>query len=236
VTEQQARDSASLAEHLADGPTFQMASQLAASSGAIIHASLFESADDGLLGYNTAICVDPQGQLLARTRKTHIPGFPGYHEDLCFRPGDSGFPVVEAAGAKFGFPTCWDQWFPELARGYSLVGAEILVYATAIGSEPHLDSFDTQPMWRQMITANGLANATFMVAANRIGAENGLTFYGSSFVSDPYGRVLVEAPRDQPAVLVAELDLDQRRDWLTFGLFDTRRPEQYQALLEPVVR
>ncbi|MGH3273662.1 MAG: nitrilase-related carbon-nitrogen hydrolase, partial [Streptosporangiaceae bacterium] len=98
ATEQLARDAAALAENLADGPTFQMARQLAASSGAIIHASLFEAADDGRLGYNTAICVDPRGQLLARTRKTHSPGFPGYHEDLCFRHGDSGFPVVEAAG------------------------------------------------------------------------------------------------------------------------------------------
>ena len=127
-------------------------------------------------------------------------------------------------------PTCWDQWFPELARIYSLAGAEILVYPTAIGSEPHLDDFDSQPLWQQMIAANGLANATFMVAVNRIGTEGPLTFYGSSFISDPYGRIVVAAPRDAPAVLVADLDLDQRRDWLTFGLLSTRRPEQYGSL------
>jgi N-carbamoylputrescine amidase len=174
----------------------------------------------------------PDGTLQARTRKVHIPAFPGYYEDQYFDPGDTGFPVIEAGGARFGFPTCWDQWFPELARVYSLQGAEVLVYPTAIGSEPHLDSFDTQPMWEQIIAANGLANATFMVAINRIGAEDGLTFYGSSFISDPYGRVLLRAPRDRDAVLVADLDLDQRRDWLGFGLLRTRRPAAYSLLTQ----
>ena len=111
------------------------------------------------------------------------------------------------------------------------MGAELLVYPTAIGSEPEHASFDTEPLWRQMISANGLANATFMLAVNRIGTEGGITFYGSSFVSDPYGRVVARAPRDRPAVLVVELDLDQRRDWLSFGLFSTRRPELYTSLV-----
>jgi N-carbamoylputrescine amidase len=236
ATEELAQHARTYAEKVHGGPTLTMAKRLAASTGAVIHASLFEVGAQGSLGYNTAICVDPDGRLLARTRKLHIPSFPGYREDLCFQPGDTGFPVADVAGAKFGFPTCWDQWFPEVARAYSLSGAEVLVYPTAIGSEPYLDAFDTQPMWRQMITANGLANATFMVVANRIGEENGMEFYGSSFVSDPYGRVLVEAPRDRAAVLVAELDLDHRRDWLTFGLLDTRRPELYKSLVEPVAR
>ncbi|HEV2878883.1 MAG TPA: nitrilase-related carbon-nitrogen hydrolase, partial [Candidatus Eremiobacteraceae bacterium] len=170
--------------------------------------------------------------LLARTRKMHIPCFPGYHEDKYFDVGDSGFPVIEFLGARFGFPTCWDQWFPELARCYSLRGAEVIVYPTAIGSEPHLGSFNTQPLWEQMIRANGLANATFMVAVNRIGREEPLEFYGSSFISDPYGRVIVQAPRDADAVIVADLDLDQRRDWLEFGLVSTRRPSQYAPLVD----
>ena len=203
---------------------------MAAEVGAVVHASLYEH-DPAGQGFNTAIAVEPGGRLLARTRKVHIPAFPFYHEDHYFAPGDTGFPVVEVGDARFGFPTCWDQWFPELARIYSLAGAEILVYPTAIGSEPHLDDFDSQPLWRQMIAANGLANATFMVAVNRIGTEGPLTFYGSSFISDPYGRIVVEAPRDAPAVLVADLDLDQRRDWLTFGLLSTRRPEQYGSLV-----
>jgi N-carbamoylputrescine amidase len=203
--------------------------------GVAVHASLYERASAGT-GFNTAICIEPRGELVARTRKIHIPSFPGYHEDKYFAPGDTGFPVVEVAGSNFGFPTCWDQWFPELARIYSLEGAEILVYPTAIGSEPHLEEFDTQPLWEQLIAANGLANATFMVVVNRIGVEPPLEFYGSSFVSDPYGRVLVRAPRDRPAVLVADLDLSQRRDWLNFKLLASRRPDQYRRLLDGEVR
>ena len=141
--------------------------------------------------------------------------------------------MVDVADARFGFPTCWDQWFPELARAYSLQGAEVLIYPTAIGSEPDHPDFDTQPLWQQVIVAEGIANGTFMVAINRIGTEGPLTFYGSSFISDPYGRVLAQAPRDQPAVLVADLDLDQRRDWLElFPLLKTRRPDAYGRLVE----
>lgn len=219
------------AEDVAEGPTSAFARRMAAETGATIHASLYER-DPGGLGFNTAIAVDPAGELRARTRKVHIPQFPLYHENRYFAPGDGGFPVIEIEGASFGFPTCWDQWYPELARIYSLEGAEILVYPTAIGIDPDELDYDTQPMWRHTITANGMANATFMVVINRIGTEGPITFYGSSFISDPYGRVIVEAPRDAPAVLVADLDLDQRRDWMTFGLFDTRRPDQYTRLTE----
>jgi N-carbamoylputrescine amidase len=231
VDERLAAGAARYRESIPDGPTSQLARRLAAESGAAVHASLYEQSDTGI-GFNTAICVAPDGALLARTRKLHIPEFPGYLEHLCFAPGDTGFPVSEVAGAMVGFPTCWDQWFPELARAYSLSGAEVLVYPTAIGSEPDHPEFDSQPMWEQMISANGLANATFMVAINRIGTEHGTTFYGSSFISDPYGRVVVRAPRDRAAVLVAELDLDQRRDWLGFGLLSTRRPEVYAPLVQ----
>ncbi len=123
-----------------------------------------------------------------------------------------------------------ERLIPELARAYSLAGADVIVYPTAIGSEPHMPGVDTQPMWRQMISANGLANSTFMIAINRIGTEGPLTFYGSSFISDPYGRIVVEAPRDRPAVLIADLDLGQRDDALTFGLMYTRRPDRYGRL------
>ena len=141
---------------------------------------------------------------------------------------------MDVGGASFGFPTCWDQWFPELARAYSLAGAEVIVYPTAIGSEPDHPDFDTQPLWEQVIRANGIANGTFMVVPNRIRTEGPVTFYGSSFISDPYGRVLVQAPRDEAAVLVADLDLDQRRDWLElFPCLATRRPSEYDVLTEP---
>ena len=226
---------AELAEHLDDGPTREFAAGLAAELQVPVHASLYERADaeDGL-GFNTAIVVAPSGELLARTRKLHIPVTAGYHEDRYFRPGPAGsdaYPVLELGPARFGLPTCWDQWFPELARAYSLAGAEILVYPTAIGSEPDHPGFDTEPLWQQVIIGNGIANGTFMVAVNRIGTEGELTFYGSSFISDPYGRILVQAPRDEPAVLVADLDLDQRRDWLElFPFLTTRRPDAYQSL------
>jgi N-carbamoylputrescine amidase len=233
VTDDALADAAAMAEDIPDGPTTAFAAELAAETGAYVHASLYERFDDNEgLGFNTAICVAPSGELVARTRKQHIPVTAGYYEDRYFRPGDSGYPVVELAGAGFGFPTCWDQWFPELARAYSLAGAEVIVYPTAIGSEPDHPQFDTEPLWERVITGNGIANGTFMVAVNRIGDEPPLRFYGSSFISDPYGRILVQAPRDRPAVLVADLDLDQRRDWLElFPFLTTRQPSQYGPLV-----
>ena len=225
-------------EELPGGRTSRFAAQMAAATGIHIHASLYERAgDDGdARGYNTAIVVAPDGEVVSRTRKLHIPVTTGYHEDRYFRPGPGGpdaFPVLELGEAQVGLPTCWDQWFPELARAYSLAGAEVLVYPTAIGSEPDHPGFDTEPLWRQVIVANGIANGTFMVAVNRTGVEAPLRFYGSSFISDPYGRVLAQAPRDEPAVLVADLDLDQRRDWLElFPFLTTRRPDAYASLVE----
>ena len=222
-------------EPVPGGPTSEFAARCARESGVYVHASLYETAGDGGLGYNTAICVSPQGDVVARTRKLHIPITAGYYEDKYFRPGDpdDAYPIVGVGEAKLAFPTCWDQWFPELARAYSIAGAEVIVYPTAIGSEPDHPDFDTQPLWQQVIVANGITNATFMVAVNRIGEEPPLTFYGSSFISDPYGRILVQAPRDEPAVLVADLDLDQRRDWMElFPFLKTRRPDTYAALVE----
>jgi N-carbamoylputrescine amidase len=224
-------------EQLPGGRTFEFAVWMASETGVHVHASLYERADgeDGL-GFNTAIVVSPAGELVARTRKLHIPVTAGYHEDRYFRPGPGGsgaFPLVGLGDVRLGLPTCWDQWFPEVARAYSLEGADVLVYPTAIGSEPDHPDFDTQPLWQQVIVANGIANGVFMVAVNRTGSEQSLTFYGSSFISDPYGRILAQAPRDEPAVLVADLDLDQRRDWLElFPFLKTRRPDAYSSLTE----
>ncbi len=168
-----------------------------------------------------------------RTRKTHLPVTAGYYEDRYFQVGDSGYPVIEVADARLGFPTCWDEWFPEVARAYALHDAEVLVYPTAIGSEPDHPGFDTEPLWEQVIRAHGISNGTFMVVPNRVGTEGPITFYGSSFVSDPYGRVLAQAPRHAPAVLVTDLDLDQRRDWLAlFPFLATRRPDTYGPLTD----
>jgi N-carbamoylputrescine amidase len=241
-------------EELPGGRTFAFAARQAREHGVHVHASLYERADaDDGLGFNTAIVVSPEGELVARTRKLHIPITAGYYEDKYFRPGpgdSEAFPLVPLelhqisgpADPKFdavreevqlGLPTCWDQWFPEVARAYSLEGAEVLIYPTAIGSEPDHPEFDTQPLWQHVIVGNGIANGVFMVAVNRIGEEPPLTFYGSSFISDPYGRILAQAPREEPAVLVADLDLDQRRDWLElFPFLTTRRPDLYASLAE----
>jgi N-carbamoylputrescine amidase len=226
-------------EDLPGGPTHRFAARMARETGANIHASLYERADgeDGL-GYNTAIVVRPDGELAARTRKLHIPVTAGYHEDRYFRPGPGGadaFALLALEEAQLGLPTCWDQWFPEVARAYSLEGADVLVYPTAIGSEPEHPEFDTQPLWEKVIVGNAIANGVFMVAVNRIGCEPPLRFYGSSFICDPYGRKLVQAPRDEPAVIVADLDLDQRHDWLElFPFLATRRPDVYARLAEDV--
>ena len=234
------------------------AAELAARFGLVVHASLFEAAGEaehpsvgavpaGGGGFNTAIAVGPDGELLARTRKLHIPVTAGYYEDRYFAPGDTGYPVVDVGPARIGLPTCWDQWFPEPPRAYSLAGADLLVYPTAIGSEPDHPGFDTRPLWQQVIVGNGIANGLAMVAVNRIGTERAtdlvaagtaldppdtaITFYGSSFISDPYGRILAQAPRDAEAVLVADVDLDAKRDWLElFPLLNTRRPDTYGSM------
>jgi N-carbamoylputrescine amidase len=224
-------------EDLPGGATYSFAARMARATGMHVHASLYERADAGDgLGYNTAIIVAPDGELLARTRKLHIPVTAGYHEDRYFRPGPGdaeAFPLIPLEEARLGLPTCWDQWFPEVSRAYSLEGADVLVYPTAIGSEPEHPDFDTQPLWEKVIVGNAIANGVFMVAVNRVGSEPPLRFYGSSFICDPYGRKLVQAPRDQPAVLVADLDLDQRHDWLElFPFLSTRRPEHYARLAE----
>ncbi|MBB2986908.1 nitrilase-related carbon-nitrogen hydrolase [Terracoccus luteus] len=239
------------AEDLGSGPTVTFAREAAMEHGVFVHASLYERAaspdaaerrDDGL-GFNTAVVLSPEGEVVARTRKTHIPVTAGYYEDKYFRPGPAAdaYPVVTlerpeaGVDVRLGLPTCWDEWFPEVARLYSLAGAEVLCYPTAIGSEPDHPDFDTQPLWQQVIVGNGIANGLFMVVPNRHGTEGLITFYGSSFISDPYGRVLVQAPRDEDAVLVADLDLAQRRDWLElFPFLSTRRPDSYAALTEPV--
>jgi N-carbamoylputrescine amidase len=222
-------------EPISGGPTTTFAGELAKETGVYVHASLWEERPGHKLGYNTAVVMAPDGTLAARTRKLHIPITAGYYEDRYFAPGPAGPEAVRSLdidGTEFGFPTCWDQWFPELARAYSLSGAAVLVYPTAIGSEPDHPDFDTEPLWEKVIIANGITNGTFMVAVNRVGFEDPVTFYGSSFVSDPYGRKLVQAPRDQPAVLIADLDIDQRRDWLElFPFLVTRRPDAYETLV-----
>ena len=233
----------SLAESLDDGPTYRFAAKAAAENDIFVHISLYEHQpmQDGR-GLNVAIVVDPAGRIVSRTPKLHIPVTAGYYEDQYFAQGPSDgepYPVYEldfdGTVAQIGLPTCWDEWFAEVVRNYSLRGAEVLAYPTAIGSEPDHPDFDTEPLWRHVIVGNAIANGTFMVVPNRYGNEGSITFYGSSFICDPYGRVLAQAAREGDEVLVADLDLDQRRDWLDlFPFLATRRPDTYDMLVEPV--
>jgi N-carbamoylputrescine amidase len=216
--------------------------ELAKAHSVFVHGSLYEKTGftDGR-GLNTAIVVGPEGNLVARTPKLHIPVTEGYFEDKYFQPGpaETPYPVYELdqeSKPKLGLPTCWDEWFPEVARAYGLAGADILCYPTAIGSEPDHPDFDTEPLWRQTIVGHAIANGLFIVVPNRYGNEGLVTFYGSSFIVDPYGRVLVRAAREGDEVLIADLDLDQRRDWLDlFPFFATRRPDTYGLLTKDVV-
>jgi N-carbamoylputrescine amidase len=219
-------DSTPYREDLHSGPTTKFVSKLAKANRVCITASLFENA-----GYNTAVAYNARGELIALTRKQHIPCGEKYHEDVYFKPGDSNYPVHNIAGHRLGLPTCYDQWFPELSRIYGLKGAEILVYPTAIGEEPTAPGFDSQPMWQKVMVAQGIMSNTFIIAVNRIGREDGLTFYGSSFISTPMGEIIAQAPRNEPAVLVVELDFNQRNLWeRLFPFASQREPQTYHEL------
>ena len=207
------------AEDVEGGPTFAFAAALAREHGVHVVASLYERPR-----FNTAIVVAPDGTLVSRTRKQRIPSSDGYGEAAYFDAGPAEFPIADAGGVRLATPTCYDQWFPEVARGFAAAGAEVIAYPTAIGTEPSRPDLDTQPMWEHTIVAHGIANATFMAAVNRVGTEGAMTFYGSSFVSDPLGRVIARAPRDEPAVVVADLDLALREEWRRLFPFDRARP------------
>lgn len=213
-------------EDVEDGPTANFISEIARDAKVCITGSLFEKA-----GYNTAVVFNEEGKLVGKTRKQHIPSGEKYHEDYYFKAGDSNYPIHSVAEYKLALPTCYDQWFPELSRIYGLKGAEIIIYPTAIGAEPTAPGFDSQPLWQQVIVAQGIMANTFMVAINRIGCEDGLEFYGSSFISSPLGQILAQAPRNEPAVLVAELNVNDRELWgRLFPFASQREPKSYHDL------
>jgi len=215
-------------EDIKTGPTARFISEVAHKNNVHITASLFETA-----GFNTAVAFNNKGELIAITRKQHIPSGEKYHEDYYFAPGDSDYPVHKFLDHSFGLPTCYDQWFPELSRIYGLKNTEILIYPTAIGAEPTAPEVDTQASWQKVMVAQGIMSNTFIIAVNRIGTEDGLTFYGSSFISTPMGEILASAPRSEPAVLVAELDFNQRDLWgRLFPFASQRQPQTYNRLLQ----
>ncbi|NDH08317.1 MAG: hydrolase [Gammaproteobacteria bacterium] len=214
-------------EDLHQGPTAKFISELSSKYSISITASLFEKA-----GYNTAVAFGPSGKMIGATRKQHIPSGEKYHEDHYFKPGDSNYPVHDIEGAKVGLPTCYDQWFPELSRIYGLKQTDILVYPTAIGGEPTAPGFNSQPMWQKVMLAQGIMNNVFIAAVNRVGEEDGLAFYGSSFISSPMGEVLAQAPRDEPAVLVATIDFRDKALWgRLFPFMQQREAHTYYDLV-----
>ncbi|MFC6653797.1 N-carbamoylputrescine amidase [Paenibacillus rhizoplanae] len=185
--------------------------------------------------YNSLAVIDADGTVMGKYRKSHIPDGPGYEEKFYFNPGDTGFKVWNTRYAKIGVGVCWDQWYPEAARVMSLMGAEILFYPTAIGSEPQDGSIDSKDHWQTCMLGHAAANLIPVVASNRIGKEtdedSSIDFYGSSFIAGPQGNKIVEAGRDEQTVLVSEFDLDAlevgRIEW---GIFRDRRPELYRLI------
>ncbi|MDU2240119.1 MAG: N-carbamoylputrescine amidase [Paenibacillus sp.] len=185
--------------------------------------------------YNSLAVIDADGEVLGRYRKSHIPDGPGYEEKFYFNPGDTGFKVWKTRYAKIGVGVCWDQWYPEAARCMALMGAELLFYPTAIGSEPQDGSIDSKDHWQMCMLGHAASNLVPVIASNRVGTEtdedSSITFYGSSFIAGPQGNKVAEADRTEETVLVAEFDLDQleiqRIEW---GIFRDRRPDLYKII------
>jgi len=215
-------------------PTVERFRALAAELGIVLPVNVYERA--GQATFNTVVMVDADGRVLGNYRKSHIPDGPGYTEKYYFNPGDTGFRAWDTAHGRVGIAICWDQWFPEAARCMALAGAEVLLYPTAIGSEPPDPSYDSRDHWQRVMQGHAAANLMPVVAANRYGFEQGaadraITFYGSSFITDATGAKVAEAGREGDAVLTATFDLDalqrQRSAW---GLFRDRRPDLYRPI------
>lgn len=208
--------------------------KIAKELGVVLPISFYEKMNNAR--YNAMAVIDADGEVLGVYRKSHIPDGPGYEEKYYFNPGDTGFKVWNTRFGKIGVGICWDQWYPEAARCMVLMGAEILFYPTAIGSEPESPEVDSKDHWQRCMIGHSACNLVPVVASNRIGTEmienSSIKFYGSSFITNATGEKVAEAGRTEEAVLVAEFDLDataeQRIEW---GIFRDRRPELYKAIL-----
>lgn len=207
---------------------------LARELGVVLPVSFYERKNNAR--YNSAAVIDADGSLLGVYRKSHIPDGPGYEEKFYFNPGDTGFRVWDTKLGRIGVGICWDQWFPEAARCMALLGAELLLYPTAIGSEPEAPGVDSRGHWMRCMVGHAACNLIPVVASNRVGRESSgassIEFYGSSFIAGPTGEILAQAGRTEETVLTASFDLDavaeQRAEW---GVFRDRRPELYRPLL-----
>ena len=231
-----------LAHETEDDPAVQRFQKVAAELGVVLPISFYEKHINSI--YNTAAMIDADGSILGTYRKSHIPDDHFYQEKFYFTPGDTGFKVWETKFGKIGVGICWDQWFPEAARCMALMGAELLLYPTAIGSEPILD-VDSMPHWRRCMQGHSAANIIPVIAANRVGTEavtpdennnnqcSALTFYGSSFITSETGEIVESADRESECVITAEFDLDAIHDMrFSWGLFRDRRPELYTPITD----
>ena len=227
---------------LTENPAVRRFQAVAGELGVVIPVSFYERDVQRL--FNSIAMIDADGSILGVYRKTHIPDDHFYQEKFYFTPGDTGFKVFETRFGTVGVGICWDQWFPEAARCMALMGADMLLYPTAIGSEPILEC-DSMPHWRRAMQGHSAANLVPVIAANRIGTEyvhptpenqnqdSSLTFYGSSFITDATGAIVSEADRTDEAVITAVIDHEQNRDLRqSWGVFRDRRPELYGRIME----
>ena len=220
------------AKPLEGHPTIARFQALAKELGVVIPVSFFER--DGHAFYNSLAMVDADGALLGVYRKSHIPDGPGYEEKFYFRPGNTGFKVWDTRFGKLGVGICWDQWYPECARAMMLMGAEILLYPTAIGTEPENPDLDTKDLWQRAMIGHAVSNVVPVVASNRTGLEGDQTFYGHSFIANHRGDKVAELGRTDTGVITADLDLDEiRRNRASFGFFRDRRPDLYGIIAKP---
>ncbi len=223
-----------LAQAFEGSPLIARMSRLASELNVILPVSFFERCNN--VYFNSLAMIDADGRVLGLYRKSHIPTGPGYQEKFYFSPGDTGLRVWQTQAGVIGVGVCWDQWFPEAARSMALMGAELLFYPTAIGSEPQDPNYDSSGHWQRVMQGHAAANMVPVIASNRVGQEFGesaeIDFYGASFITDGKGDIIAQADRDHEALLTASFDLDElathRALW---GLFRDRRPDLYLPLL-----
>jgi|TARA_B110000881_G_scaffold117033_1_gene102705 N-carbamoylputrescine amidase len=223
-----------LAKTLTEQPTIKKMQVVAKDRGVVLPISFFEKS--GLVYFNSIVVIDADGSIVGHYRKSHIPDFPLYEEKFYFSPGDTGFRAFDTRFGRIGIGICWDQWFPEAARAMALMGAEILLYPTAIGNELDQPDFDSKNHWQTTMRGHAAANIMPVIASNRIGNESSnnlsMEFYGSSFISNHLGELVSEADRESENILTHTFDLDEisrfRRDW---GVFRDRRPDLYEGIL-----
>ena len=223
-----------LAKTLSDQPTIKKMQAIAKEREVVLPISFFEKS--GLVYFNSVVVIDADGSIIGHYRKSHIPDFPLYEEKFYFSPGDTGFRVFDTKFAKIGIGICWDHWFPEAARVMALMGAELLLYPTAIGSELDKPDLDSKNHWQNTMRGHAAANIMPVVASNRIGQESSndlsMEFYGSSFISNHLGELVSEADRESEKIITHTFDLDlikqYRRDW---GVYRDRRTDLYNEIL-----